>query len=581
MTDKNENLLKSIFLLFGSFVFARFFATFLHEHGHAIAAWATGGKVCRIVFHPFSWSYVNHYSSKPGYENIVTWAGPLFAVFVGLLLLIIVWRWHRPNIMPVLMIGVVACCKDGSYLIISCLANTRGDGATLVKHGTPLVVVVAVGFILFAIGIVLAFTCLGLLGISPRDKTKIRILIIGAGFLPYLIAMLFYYVRYREELNIWLIRILGSVLLVFFFALLSGVVQRRVRWLQHIKTKMVAWSAVIYANVLALVFTFFLFFVLPTCAEMVTHTKYKIVSYDKRSNFVGIAREKPSKFNSIYRKGPYEPKYEIIWRWKGKPGKLQVAHWLFNATFCADTDEIMVFTEGGLLLVSTEGDSSRWLFKEDGISLMPISAVSNDTRRVLVSTKELVDIGGTISPIIRLMALDASSGINRKYELDTYVRTMEFIDNNTALALICIEDKPGSYELMKVTFAEDGNHEFILLSEEGTRHHLVGVLKGKPVFFLDEKKVGLRYDSQNVVFAKPIRHVRASESHIWVIDCDGQIFKVKWNRNRLFMGNCDIESIVGCGTFDDNLWIAFSDGTVTTLGSTSKLGSNNFLEHKY
>lgn len=569
MTD-NKKILKSTFLLFGSFVFARFFATFLHEHGHAIAAWATGGKVYRIVFHPFSWSYVNHYVSKAEYRNSIIWAGPLFAVFIGLLLIMIVWRWRRPSLLPVLMAGVVACTKDGAYLIISCLANIRGDGAILVKHGTPLVVVVAVGVILFAIGIVLAFTCLSLLGISPENKIKSRILILGGGFLPYLIAMLLYHVRYKEELNIWLIRIVGSVVLVFFFALLSGFIQRRTRRLRRIKTKMVAWSAVIYANVLAFVFIFFLFFVLPACAEMITHTKYEIVSYDKGSNFIGIARVKPSKFNEIYRKKLCEYNcqytYEIFWRWKGKSGKSQVAYRPSNATFCVDTDEILVFTEGGLLLISTKGDSSRWLFKEDGISLLVVSAVSNDTRRILANTKELINIDGTISSKISLMALDVLSGINKKSEPNTYARTMEFIDNDTALALISIENIQEGYELMKVTFAEDGNHKFIPLPEEGTRHHLVGVFKGKPVFFLDEERSGLRYDSQNIVFAKPIRHVRASESHIWVIDCDGQVFKIKQNGDRVFLDNCNVESIVGCGTFDDELWVAFSDGTVTTLG---------------
>lgn len=580
MTDNNKNLLKSIFLLSGSFLFGRFFATFLHEHGHAIAAWATGARVSRIVFHPFNWSYINYYGSKAEYENFIIWAGTLFAAFVALLLIIIVWRWRKPGLLPILMTGAIACSKDGAYLIVSGIANTRGDGASLVKHGTPLVVVVAVGFILFAIGILLVFTCLGLLGIGPEKKIKFRILVFSGGFLPYLTAMLLYHLRNKEELNTWLIRILGSMVLVFFFALLSGFVQRRLRWFRHIKAKMVTWSAVINANILALAFILFLFFVLPICAEMVTHTEYEILSYDKQSNFVGIARITPSKFNEIYRKKPCDYNcpytYEILWRWKGKSGKSPVAHWPFHATFCADTDEILVFTEAGLLLVSTKEDSSRWLFKKEGVSMFGVSAVSNDTRRVLVNAKEFIDIGGTISPKISLMALDVSSGISKKIELDTYARTMEFIDNNTALASIDIEDKPG-YELMKVTFAEDGNHEFTPLPEEGTRHRLVGVFKGKPIFFLDEEKCGLRYDGQSIVFATDIHYVQASESYIWVIDHDGQIFKVKPDCSKTYLGTCGVKSIVGCGTFDDDLWIAFSDGTVTILGSRGEFKKPGFF----
>ena len=87
----------------------------------------------------------------------------------------------------------------------------------------------------------------------------------------------------------------------------------------------------------------------------------------------------------------------------------------------------------------------------------------------------------------------------------------------------------------------------------------------------------MRYDSQNIVFEKFIRRVLTSESYIWIIDRDGQIFKVKQNGDILFLENCDLDSIIGCGTFDDNLWIAFSDGTVTILGSRGELKKPGFF----
>ena len=97
------------------------------------------------------------------------------------------------------------------------------------------------------------------------------------------------------------------------------------------------------------------------------------------------------------------------------------------------------------------------------------------------------------------------------------------------------------------------------------------------LFFLDEEECGLSYDGQNIVFTKRVSYVRTSESYIWVINRDGQIFKVEQDGSKTCLDTCDVQSIVGCGTFDDNLWIAFSDGTVTILGSRGELKKPGFF----
>jgi hypothetical protein len=57
----------------------------VHELGHVLGAWSTGGTVERIVLHPFSFSRTD-LGANP-HPLIVAWAGPLF----GCLALLTVW----------------------------------------------------------------------------------------------------------------------------------------------------------------------------------------------------------------------------------------------------------------------------------------------------------------------------------------------------------------------------------------------------------------------------------------------------------------------------------------------------------
>ena len=576
MTDKNKNLLKSILLLFGSFLFGRFFATFLHEHGHAVAAWTTGVKVYRIVFHPLNWSFIS-LGSRGEYGNFITWSGSLFAVFVGLLMVIIVWRWRRPSLMPILMTAVVACTKDGAYLIISSLFNTRGDGAALVERGTPLIIVIAVGFVIFTIGISLAFTCLNLLGIGTGNKIKSRILIFGAGIFPYLIAMLIYHLRYMEELNIWLIRIFGSIALVSSFAVLSGFVQRSVQWLRNAETKTVTWLAVIKVNIVGFILILFMFFVLPNFPPIETRHDQIITYYDNESNFAGtfIKEQKLSKKN-LYRN--YKNEYTVFWSISGIENKVKIPFYPYFAVASSNKSEVIVFTDEGVLITPLDDKPYYWLYKHKEIYSMPGDKVNKNRTKALLYGFEVSDSDEYRDVLI---GLDLSSGYAKKIQVDGGCFQKQFIGNNTALVVMGQSPSEMTHQssseegtLIKVEFSESGDISYTPLSGENTKDILRGALKGKPVFYLDEEKYGLRYGNQKIIFTKPIRYIQASESHIWVVDYEGQIFKVKPDGSKTCLDTCDVESIIGCGTFDDNLWIAFSDGIVKTFGAGDSINTS-------
>ena len=84
MTTKEA--VKRALLLLGSYAIAYNTSTFLHELGHAVAAWLSGGQVFGITLHPFSWSYSYAVSLNPVF---LTAGGVLFSSLAGVLILYI------------------------------------------------------------------------------------------------------------------------------------------------------------------------------------------------------------------------------------------------------------------------------------------------------------------------------------------------------------------------------------------------------------------------------------------------------------------------------------------------------------
>ena len=60
----------------------------VHEAGHVFGAWATGGRVARVVLHPLTISRTD-LEHNP-YPLAVVWAGPVFGVVVPVVLPVVV-----------------------------------------------------------------------------------------------------------------------------------------------------------------------------------------------------------------------------------------------------------------------------------------------------------------------------------------------------------------------------------------------------------------------------------------------------------------------------------------------------------
>ena len=65
----------------------------IHELGHVVAAWLTGGEVVRVVIHPLAISRTD-VTPNPA-PLIVAWGGPIVGAAVPLLVLVATRCWRR------------------------------------------------------------------------------------------------------------------------------------------------------------------------------------------------------------------------------------------------------------------------------------------------------------------------------------------------------------------------------------------------------------------------------------------------------------------------------------------------------
>ncbi|HMP06069.1 MAG TPA: M50 family metallopeptidase, partial [Lacipirellulaceae bacterium] len=106
----------------------------VHEAGHVLAAWATGGQVARVVLHPLEISRTE-LSANPR-PLLVAWAGPLAGVAAPLALwaLALHRRWSTAPLMR--FFAGFALAANGLYLGLGSLRG-MGDAGDLLRHGAP------------------------------------------------------------------------------------------------------------------------------------------------------------------------------------------------------------------------------------------------------------------------------------------------------------------------------------------------------------------------------------------------------------------------------------------------------------
>jgi hypothetical protein len=107
----------------------------VHELGHVLTCWLTGGSVARVVLHPLTISRTD-YASNPAPLTTV-WAGPL----VGVLLPLAIWGLSaavRIRGAFVLRFFAGFCLIANGAYIAGGATSAVGDCGEMLRHGSPL-----------------------------------------------------------------------------------------------------------------------------------------------------------------------------------------------------------------------------------------------------------------------------------------------------------------------------------------------------------------------------------------------------------------------------------------------------------
>ncbi len=107
----------------------------VHEFGHVLAAWTSGGSVQHVYLHPLALSHtVLAVNPSPLY---VVWGGPVFGCLIPLLLLGCVRIFAQPYTYLAAFFAGFCLIANGAYLAGEVFygGNTLDDGAVILKQG--------------------------------------------------------------------------------------------------------------------------------------------------------------------------------------------------------------------------------------------------------------------------------------------------------------------------------------------------------------------------------------------------------------------------------------------------------------
>jgi hypothetical protein len=106
----------------------------VHEAGHVVGAWLTGGEVQQVVLHPLTISRTD-VSPNPQ-PLVVVWAGPMLGVALPVLLWLVV-RAVRPRVAYLVRFFAGFCLvANGAYIGVGA-AWPVGDAETMRHLGVP------------------------------------------------------------------------------------------------------------------------------------------------------------------------------------------------------------------------------------------------------------------------------------------------------------------------------------------------------------------------------------------------------------------------------------------------------------
>ncbi len=146
------NRLNQVVLIVATLSFSSLAMQVVHEFGHMLHAWTSGGKVTLVVLHPLQISRTD-VAPNP-HPQFVAWGGPVWGSLIPLVFYGIVRlrKWLRAWL--VRFFAGFCLIANGGYLLGGCLYPV-GDADVLLHSGAPRVSLAIFGIVALASGIVL------------------------------------------------------------------------------------------------------------------------------------------------------------------------------------------------------------------------------------------------------------------------------------------------------------------------------------------------------------------------------------------------------------------------------------------
>ncbi len=108
---------------------------FVHELGHVLAAWVTGGEVTAVVLHPLSISRTD-VAPNP-HPLIVVWGGPVFGSLVPLTCWVVA-AYRRASAAYLWRFFAGFCLVANGVYLGYAVIEPIGDASELLRHGARL-----------------------------------------------------------------------------------------------------------------------------------------------------------------------------------------------------------------------------------------------------------------------------------------------------------------------------------------------------------------------------------------------------------------------------------------------------------
>ncbi|MGH7128032.1 MAG: M50 family metallopeptidase, partial [Planctomycetaceae bacterium] len=106
----------------------------VHEFGHVLGAWATGGTVTEVVLHPLA---ISRTDVRPNPRPlIVVWAGPLIGTLLPAAALAAAVLVRLPGAFLLRFFAGFCLIANGAYIGVGSLSGT-GDAGVMLRHGSP------------------------------------------------------------------------------------------------------------------------------------------------------------------------------------------------------------------------------------------------------------------------------------------------------------------------------------------------------------------------------------------------------------------------------------------------------------